>query len=171
MTTSIKLRLVIAFVLLTLSFIGVIITDIKKDGAWEYWRFLCVVFACLSLALSWHLRRKGWKTPLFTLWHELAHWIGLLGGIFVASYFVRIGFIGRFEASLLILLLLALATYLVGVYTEPTFILLGIILGVFAAGLAFLDAYLYNIILPLTLVAGIILFVVLYRSHKKSKSS
>ncbi len=74
---------------------------------------------CSASTLSWHVKKKGWRTTLVTLWHEAAHWAGLIASIFIAAYFVRIGMIGRFEASLLTLLLLALATYLAGVYSKP----------------------------------------------------
>ncbi len=166
--SALKLRLIVALVMVILGFIGVVLTDIKKDGAWKYWRALCIIYTIISLALSWHLKKQGWKTSLFTLWHELAHWAGLIGAIFIASYFVDIGLIGRFEASIVILLLLALATYLVGIYTEATFIFIGIMLAGFAAAIAFLDAYLYNLILPITLIIGVLLVVFIHRVHKKT---
>jgi hypothetical protein len=87
--------------MLFLGFIGVIVTDIRKDGAWNYWRVLCVIYALISLGMSWHLKRRGWKTTALTVWHEIAHWAGLFGSIFVTSWFVHIGALGRFEASLL----------------------------------------------------------------------
>ncbi len=166
--TAFKTRLITASIMLMLGFIGVFITDIKKDGAWHYWQFLAVVYAALSLALNWHLKRKGWKTTLLTIWHEIAHWVGLMAAIFVASYFVSIGLVGRFEASLLTLLLLALATYLAGIYIESTLIFVGIALGVLGACIAFLDAYLYNVLLPITIVTAIILVLMIRYSHKKS---
>lgn len=164
---AVKLRIIAALVMLALGFLGVIVTDIKKDGAWDYWRFLSVVYALISLVLSWHLKKKGVKTTLLTVWHEIAHWLGLIAAIFICSYFVSIGLIGRFEASLLTLLLLALTTYLAGIYIESSLILIGIILGGFAAGIAFLDEYLYNILLPLTIVVGILLVVLVHHAHKK----
>ena len=170
-SAPLKLRLVIALVMLVLGFIGVIITDISKTGAWNYWRFLAVVYAVLSLVLSWHLKRKEWKTPLITIWHEIAHWVGLIGAIFVSSYFVQIGLIGRFEASVMILLLLALATFLAGIYIESTLIFIGIILGIFALGIAFLDAYFYNILLPFALVAIVVYVVFIRHAHKKMSKS
>ncbi len=165
--SSFKIRLFVALLMLLLGFIGVIVTDIKKDGAWYYWRFLAIVYAALSIGLSSHLKRKGWKTTFYTIWHEIAHWVGLVAAIIVVSYFVQVGLISRFEASLLTLLLLALATYLAGVYTEPTMVLLGILLGVFAAGIAFVDEYLYNILLPVTLAAAVLLVVYIHHKHKK----
>lgn len=165
---ALKLRLIIALVMLVLGFLGVIFTDISRTGAWNYWRFLTVVYAILSLCLSWHLKRKEWKTTLITVWHEIAHWAGLIGAIFVSSYLVQVGIIGRFEASVMTLLLLALATFLAGIYIDSTLILVGIILGIFALGIAFLDAYFYNILLPFGLVAIVVYVVFIRHAHKKA---
>jgi uncharacterized membrane protein YfcA len=169
--TYTQLRIIAALVMIILGFIGVIITDIVKDGAWKYWQFLCIVYALISFLLSWHAKKKRWKTSTLTLWHELAHWIGLIGAIFIVSYFVEIGLVSRFIASLLALLLLTLATYLAGVYIETTLIFVGAILGIFALGIAFTAQYLYSILLPLTIAAVIILVAYIYHAHKKRTSS
>lgn len=166
-----RLRLIIALTMLVLGFIGVIVTDVSKTGAWNYWRFLAVVYGVLSLCLSWHLRRKAWKTALVTLWHEVAHWAGLIGAIFVSSYVVSAGLVGRFEASIMTLLLLALATFLAGIYIESTLIAIGIILGLFALGIAFIDAYFYNVLLPFALLAILVYVVFIRHVHKKMKKN
>ena len=161
-----QLRIIVALVMLILGFIGVIVTDIIKDGAWKYWQFLCVVYAVMSLVLSWHVKKKGWKTSALTIWHELAHWAGLAGAIFIVSYFVGVGLVSRFIASLLTLLLLSLATYLAGIYIETTLIFVGVILGIFALGIAFTAVYLYSILLPLTIIAAIMLFVFIKKTRQ-----
>jgi hypothetical protein len=166
-----KLRFAVALLMLALGFLGVVLTDIESDGAWHYWRALAVIYAALSLALSLYLKHQGLKASLFTIWHEIAHWLGLILAISVVSYFVNIGLISRFVASLQILPLLALATYLAGIYIEMSFIPIGISLGCFAVGIAFLDQYLYNILIPLTLLALIILAIIIHRSHQKSNKS
>lgn len=165
--TYTQLRIIAALAMIILGFIGVIITDIVKNGAWTYWQLLCIVYALISLLLSWHVKRKGWKTSVLTIWHELAHWTGLIGSVFIVSYFVEIGLVSRFIASLLSLLLLTLATYLAGVYIETTLIFVGVILGIFALGIAFTTQYIYSILLPLIIVAAIILVVYIYHVHKK----
>lgn len=165
--TAARLRIYVVLFMLLLGFVGVVVTDFAKNGAWNYWRFISVVYALISLALSWHLRRKGWRNTAVTLWHEVAHWAGLVGAIFICSYFVRIGLVGRFEASLLALLLLALATFLAGIYIEPSFVILGITLGAFAAGIAFVDEYLYGLVLPITVAIGVLLAFLIHRAHKK----
>ncbi len=153
-----KVRLFVGMVMLLMGFIGLIVTDIMKDGAWSYWRITAVVYALLSLVLSWHLKRTGWRKELVTVWQEILHWGGLMLAIALVSYIVSLGLQGRYVASLQVLTLLALATYLAGVYFEPSFIPIGIVLGLFAAGLAFFNVYLYGILVPVTIVAGGVLY-------------
>ncbi len=161
-----KLRLCIGLLMLILGFIGMIVTDISRDGAWLYWRNISAVFAILSLSLSIYLQKMRWKTTVFTIWHELFHWVGLLLTIVTIDYFVTTGIMGRFQAGLVALALLAFATYLIGVYIETTFIPVGIILGVFAAGTALFAAYIYSIILPLTIIAALVVVWMVHRMHK-----
>jgi hypothetical protein len=166
-SVSLKVRLSVVLLMLLLGFIGVVLTDISKEGAWNYWRYVAVIYAILSLCLNRHLKAQGWKTTILTIWHEIAHWTGLIVATAIVAYFVHVGLLGRFEASILTLLLLALATYIAGVYIESTLLIVGIMLGIFAMGIAFLDAYLYNILLPLTLIVGLVLMVFIHRAHKK----
>jgi hypothetical protein len=165
--TYTQLRIVAALVLIIFGFIGVIITDVIKDGAWKYWQFLCIIYALISLLLSWQVKRKRWKTSLLTVWHELAHWAGLIGAIFIVSYFVKIGLVSRFIASLLSLILLTLTTYLAGIYIETTLIFVSIVLAIFALGIAFSAHYLYSILLPLTILTVVLLIVFIYHARKK----
>ncbi|MBS0652262.1 MAG: hypothetical protein JSR39_01905 [Verrucomicrobia bacterium] len=148
-----KVRLIVGLIMLLFGFIGLVITNAQKQGAWNYWRWISVVYAVLSLGLSWHLKKTGWKKELVTLWQELLHWTGLLLSIWLVSFVVHIGLQDRFEASLEVLILLALTTYLAGIYIEVSFIPIGLLLGIFAAGLAFFDEYLYAMIVPLTILA------------------
>lgn len=161
-----KLRLCIGLIMLVLAFIGVIVTDLHQDGAWGYWRVISVIFAMLSLGLSFYLKKMGWKTAIFTIWHELFHWLGLILATFIAGYFVDTGIMGRFQAGIVVLTLLALTTYLAGVYIEATLIPIGLLLGFFAVGTALFAAYIYSIILPLTIIGAIIVIWIVHQSKK-----
>lgn len=167
MSSELKVRIFLSILLLVLGFIGVIVTDVNKTGAWHYWQFLCIAYALVSLFWSWHRKRSGWKTAAITIWHELAHWLTLMAFISIAAYLVKVGLVGRFEASILTLLLLGMATLLAGIYIEWTFVILGIVLGFFAVMIAFLDEYLYNILLPVTLAVALALILLIRHAHKK----
>ena len=172
MVAKIKVPLIVVLVMLLLGFIGVVLTDVLKDGAWQFWRILTVIYALLSLALNAYLRKKQWRTKVYHFWHELWHWIGLILCISVISFLVKIGLISRFLAGLEILILLALSTYLIGVYIEVIFIPVGILLGIFAVAIAFFEQYLYAIAIPLILItAGIIFWIVHKASREKQQGN
>ncbi|MCB1115267.1 MAG: hypothetical protein KDK71_02260, partial [Chlamydiia bacterium] len=160
-----KMRLFVAIVMLGLSFIGLIISDIRVNGAWNYWRVMVPIFAFLCLFLSWYLRRKQKILTATTIWHELVQWFGLALAVYLISVFVNVGLIGRFEAGLIVLTMLALNTFTVGIYIEPTFFVIGILLGLFAAGAALLAAYIYTIMLPLTIGVAVLLVWLARKRH------
>ena len=165
-------RLIASGILLVLAFLGLIITDIEKDGGWLYWRIITPVYAIVALWLSWYLRKKNHAISVVSIWHEIFHWIGLILAIYLVSRFVNIGLMGRFEAGLVVLTLLALTTFLAGIYIEITFVFIGLILGFFAYGIAFLNQYLYAIMLPLVgVVAGVIFFVVYRKKREIEKTN
>ena len=152
-----KMRLVIGLIMLGLSFIGLIVSDIRQDGAWTYWRVMVPVFALLCLFLSWYLRHKQLLKSPATIWHELIQWAGLALAVYLISVFVNIGLIGRFEAGLVVLILLSLNTFITGIYVEATFFVIGIALGLFALAAALLAEYLFSIMLPITIAVALIL--------------
>lgn len=104
-----------------------------------------------------------------TIWHEVLHWVGLFTAAFLVSVFVGMGIMGRFEAALMMLTLLALTTFLAGIYYETSFIVIGLVLGFFTAGAAFLEEYLYSILLPATLIVVVIVLWVMHKKHQLSK--
>jgi hypothetical protein len=153
-----KARFTVSLVMLFLACLGMAFTDLKSEGAWIYWRAITPVYALLSIGLSFYLKHKKAKDVVWTIWHEIAHWVGLLASIYVLSLLVRMGFMGRFEAGVETILLLALATFLAGVYIEPTHLVIGAILGLIVLGIGFVNQYLYGIFLPIIVIALVLIF-------------
>ncbi|WP_420421111.1 hypothetical protein [Simkania sp.] len=152
-----KMRLLVALIMLGLSFIGLIVSDLKQNGAWNYWRVMVPIFAILCLFLSWYLRRQKKIMTAATIWHELVQWVGLALSVYLVSIFVKIGLMGRFEAGLVALTLLALTIFIAGIYVEATFFLIGLLMGIFAAAAALMAAYVYTVMLPLTIIVAVLL--------------
>lgn len=152
-----KMRLVVGLIMLILSFIGLIVSDIRQNGAWTFWRVMVPVFAVLCLFLSWYLRRKQHVVSPTTIWHELVQWLGLALAVYLTSVYVNIGLMGRFEAGLVVLTLLSLNIFITGIYVEATFFVIGILLGIFALGAALLAEYIYTIMLPITIGVAVLL--------------
>ncbi len=160
-----KVPFILGGIMLLLGFLGVVLTNVRKDGAWIYWQYVVFIFAILSLGYNIYSKGKEWRSTIYTFWHELLHWVGLLLCILLLSFMVRIGIISRFLASLEVLTLLALTTYLIGVYFDKIFIGIGIVLGLFAASVALFEQYLYLIIIPLIVVA--LLLIIWFGWHRK----
>ena len=157
-----KARFGVAFVMIILAFLGLVVTDLHRDNAWVYWRLMALVFAILCLGLSFYVRRREGLNAI-SIWHEILHWGGMGASIYLVSFLVNLGIMGRFEAALMVLTLLALTTFLAGVYTEISFMVIGILLGCFVMGIAYIEEYLYGILLPLVVIAAGVL-VYLFRT-------
>ncbi len=164
-----KLRFVVGIIMISLAVIGMIFTDMKSDGAWVYWRIMTPFYAALCIGLSIYLRKKEIKKTALTIWHEIFHWLGLLLAVFLVNALVQMGLVSRLQAGIEVLLLLALATFLAGVYTEPTFIVVGIALGLVVLFVAFLSNFLYFILVPVILVGVVSLYWISRRNKTKEK--
>ena len=158
-----RARFIVGALMLLFAFVGLIIASLRTDGAWDYWRIMAPVFAIMSLWLSWYLRRKGHSFTAVTIWHEILHWLSLIVSVYFVSLFVNLGIMGRLDASLQVIILLALTTFIAGIYIEITFMPIGVLIGLFALAAAWAEEYLYTILLPITLIFVIGLFVLVHK--------
>ncbi len=162
-------RLSVSIIMLLLGFIGMVISYIHRDGSWFYWKWAIPIYALLALWLSWYIREKSKTLSPITLWHELLHWIGLVAAVFLVSFFIRQGIMSRFVAGLFNLTLLSLALFMAGIYIETTFLVVGVVLGVFALLASFVVEYFYALSIPLVLVGIAFVIFYLWLSHRKEK--
>lgn len=160
-------RLIVGLVMLILSFVGLIVTDLYQQGALNYWRIMVPLFALLSIGLSYYLRKKHHEITAIKIWHEVLHWLGLIIMVYLLSMYVEMGVYSRFQAALGTIALLALSTYLAGVYLDSSFIVIGITLGLFAAGAGLLTEYLYSVMLPVAIIIAAVIIYLAHRKHKK----
>ncbi len=166
-----KARLSVGIIMLALAFLGMVVTDIRTVGGWDYWKWMVPVYAILALWLSWYVKRKQQTVSPITIWHEVLHWAGLICAIFLVSHLVQLGTISRFIAGIFHLILLSLAVFLAGIYIESIFLLIGVILGVFALLTATLVQYMYVFIIPIIIAAVLVMAISVWISHKKFKQN
>lgn len=146
------LTFIISTVMIITSFVGVLLMQIGSKYAWEYWQALSLFFALLCFFLGYYFRKVKALPTISTLWHELLHWVGLLLCVFLLSQMVEMGSLGRFEASLMVLILLGFSIFIVGVYLEPPLMIVGGIMGCSALALSFFNEYFYSLFFPAALV-------------------
>lgn len=80
-----------------------------------------VVFAILSLFLSRTDSPKPRRIEGLAIWRGIVHWLALLIIIFHVHLLVYAGIADNITAGLVILMLLALTTFLAGLYYDSTF--------------------------------------------------
>ena len=164
-----KSRFIVCLFLLVLSFIGMILTSIKPNWGWVYWRIMAVVFAVVCLWLNYYLKRKAANGP--AIWKELLHWLALLLAIYLVAVLENTGIFGSLEAGITVLAMLSLTVFLAGLYIDTAFILLGIVLAVFVVVATLVEAYLTVIIIPVAVIAAVVLFLVVRSSRPKRNQS
>ncbi len=163
-------RLTVGTIMLLLAFVGVIITDIKYLGGWNYWKWIVPINAFLALWLSWYERKNKETLSPITLWHELLHWIGLLASILLLEVYVKTGLLSRSLAGLIALTMLSLTVFTIGIYVEWSFLLIGLTLGFFALIVAIAIKFFYAFAIPVLILAILILVILHIRKNKKNQT-
>ena len=145
--------------------------DIHSRAYWLYSQALSVIYALLSLWLFWYLNRDDGRFTRSTIWHQILHWAGLMVALYLVTVFVRAGIMGALTAGVVTMTLLALTIYLVGIYSDIIFVLIGVTLGILAYCLAYFQAYLSVIMIPVIVVAGGAIFFIVHRERLKAEQS
>jgi hypothetical protein len=164
-------RFAVGIIILLLTFIGLILTNMKASGAWRFWQITTVIIALLALGLSFYLKHKNAISTPALIWHELLHWLGLIGSVYIMSIYVDIGIISPFLGTLGVIILIAQAIFLAGIYIESTFLFIGVVLGLFAISIAWMETHIFLFIVPILIIAIVALGFFLRRKHLASVAS
>lgn len=144
-------------ILLFLSVLGVAITDAFETMSHWYWTAMVLVFFGACLYLEWQTSQESGVPTKTIIIKQIQHWLGLLVGICLTFFLREIGSLDNQTTGLILLLLLALTTFLAGVTMGWLFRLLGIFLAISLILVAYTEHYLGFII-------GISVFMlILYR--------
>jgi hypothetical protein len=129
----------IFILLMILSLLGVVITDFSRQDGYGYWMIMVVVFGTLAIFVSW-LQAKTSDNDFGEIVKEQGrHWLHTLIVVGAASLVIK----SEISASLVILLILSLATMLDGMRIGWQFTLLGF----FLAACAIIVSYVEHFIL------------------------
>lgn len=166
-----KARFAVGIVMLVLAFFGMVITDVYKGGSWDYWKWVVPVYALLALWLSIYVKKKKETYSPRVLVNEALHWSGLIGTIFLTSYFSGLGLMSRFEVGIIHLVLISLAVFLAGIYIESIFLFIGLCLAAFAFLAAVFVEYIYAIAIPVLAGCAILFGIWVWISHRNAHSN
>ncbi|MBS4052953.1 MAG: hypothetical protein KGZ69_17375 [Methylomonas sp.] len=129
--------------MLLLSLLGMAITDFSRHDGYGYWLFMVIVFGMLSILVSWLQSKRGDIEFGDIVKEQASHW--LLTFLIVAAAFLvqKSGQLTETSASLVILLLLAMATMLDGRRIGWQFTLIGFYLAASAIIIAYVEAFIW----------------------------
>jgi len=162
-----KIHAIIAFILILFSFVGVLLTNFMPTFVWKYWNISIPIFALLCIGLNWADNRSR-PYAFKLLLQEVLHWSGILLTIYLVSIFVHYGLISNIDAGLFVLTLLALGTFMAGIYLNKTFYIISFVQALFVCSTIFFIKYL--ILISIILVVIFLLLLFWRARHTKKKS-
>lgn len=160
-----RIRIFICSCMLSLVLISLILLKVHTKSFWIFSQAMAVIYAILSIILFYMLNKRKPNIYPSTIWHQLLHWLGLLGAIYLLNIFVRTGLLDTAQAGILTITLLALTCFSSGVYTDASFMLIGATLAILAAGATLFSSYLTLLMIPTILIVGIIIYIIIRKGN------
>lgn len=128
-------------VLLLLSLLGIAVTAFEPLDGYSYWLGMVLVFAILAVVISWIQSKKKDLDFVALVKEQTLHWLVTLlvvGGAFLLQ---QSGRLDESNASLVVLLILSLATTLDGIRVGWQLSLVGLFLGSCAILIAYTEQF------------------------------
>lgn len=150
--------------LVVLAVIGVVISNISPSDAHGYWIFLLVVFAGTAIYCGRKQESVDGDPIGGLVLKQVIHWGAALVAILCVYTLLHTGRINYEEAGLIILLILALATFIAGIQVGWRFYVLGILLALTTVIAAYIEQFMWVILL----LAVAIVAVTFYGSKHKA---
>jgi hypothetical protein len=126
----------IFILLLLVSLLGISVTHFSPEDGYGYWLMMVLVFGPLAVLVTW-LKGRGGQDFAAIIKEQTLHWLSTLiviGGAFLLEQANRLD---QYSASLVILLILSLATILDGIRIGWQLSVVGFFLGACAILIAF----------------------------------
>ena len=146
-----KLPYLIAF---ALACFGVAYTSISHQTLYGYWEFLAIVTGVACVAIGWHsYAERSERVKL--VWRKALHW----GAFLVAMNILLMPSVQNLLTApgtgLAMLLLLALGTFVAGIYISADIAFLGVAMAVSVPAIAWLKISSLLIVLVVLAIAGV----------------
>ena len=136
-SNAILTAIVVAMILLAL--IGVGLTTADAALAYRYWVILVPIYGLLSVVGACFLEQDGPKWRMIA--RQVVHWAGVTAAVALDFSLSEPAGDSQNVAGLSALLLLALGSFLAGLYFDRRFMVVGLLLGLAAVILAKLNEY------------------------------
>ena len=154
----------IMLLLVLLSIVGIGITDFAPLSSLWYWLVMVVVTGIACIAMEWSHARKAGRSLAAILKSEVLFWFGVLVAVNLVYFLFRAGRLDSENTGLVILIILALATFLAGLRLGWRLCILGVLQGVTLILAAYLEEFLWIVLLVVLAAAAAVYAMARYRS-------
>ena len=157
----------ILLALMTLAVIGVGITYFLPAMSYRYWVAMVPVFGIACTSIEWSRLRRQKLDTWKTVRNQLYHWFGVLVSVYLVHTLLNIQQLTKQNAGLIVLLVLALGTFLAGIQLGWRLFVLGAFLWVILVVAAYLQGSLWVMIL----IGMVMISLFIYLRSRGSKST
>ena len=132
--------------LVILCFVGVAYTNFASQSSYHYWLWMIPVFAVAAIISEWSRYKRHDIEGYQFVRQQILHW----GAVFIAVKTVfllnQIGRLNNDATALSLMTVIALSTFLAGVYIGWRFLVLGLFITLATLIVAYLEAYIWVLI-------------------------
>ena len=153
--------------MIILSLVGVGVTDFSPDDGYWYWMIMILVFGVIAVITGFVEAKKGDQHLVKKiLVVQVIHWLGSMLTVMGVFLLLNAGRLDYENSGLVILLILALTTFLDGIRLGWRFSMAGIFLGITAVIAAYIEEFMWIIFL----LAVVLIVFTLYWGRRRSSS-
>lgn len=150
----------VLILLIALSLVGVGVTNFSPTDGYWYWMFMIVIFGLISIILAFvEAKRMDGTVVREVVGVQAIHWLGSMLTVFGVFLLLQADRLTYENSGLVILLILALATFIDGIHLGWRFSMAGLFLWLTAVVAAYIDDFMWIV---LVLGLGIIMFTLLW---------
>ena len=155
---------VIMIMLGLLALVGIGMTDFSPQLSHWYWLAMVLVTGIACVVMEWSRGRKKGLTGMVIIKHEVVTWLGVMVAVNLVYFLLHSGRLDSENTGLVILLILALATFLAGLRLDWRLCILGVLLGGTLILAAYLEEFLWIVLMVVVAVAAGIYFMARYKT-------
>jgi hypothetical protein len=160
---------IIMILLVLLAIVGIGITDFSPLTSHWYWLAMVVVTGIACLVMEWSRARKKGLSATTLIKKEVFIWLGVLVAVNLVYFLFHSGRLDSENTGLVILLILALATFLAGLRQDWRLCLLGVLLGGALILATYLEEFLWIVLMVVLAAAAGIYFIARFKSAPEDK--
>lgn len=153
---------------LGLSMLGIGITDYAPLQSYRYWGVMTLVLAAAGLSIGWSKAKRLGPPLTKTLATQLVHWFTTIVAISGVFLLLKAGRLNYENTGLVLLMTLGFSTFLDGYRISWRFSLIGLLMFVTGIAAAYIEEYLWVMLIISILVAAAIVY---WEKHRKSRRS